>query len=133
MKFQRASCAYCHDRIWGLGRQGFKCIQCKLLVHKKCHKVVRSPCISQQQQQQQQSHLEQQTSERNGEQQQLDSPQSSPPTHLEDDTTEASTVEDHAYRNRKYFCFCFFLSFFFRSLLPHICQKPYTNPPIILI
>lgn len=97
---RRASCAYCHDRIWGLGRQGFKCIQCKLLVHKKCHKVVRSPCISQQQQQQQQSHLEQQTSERNGEQQQLDSPQSSPPTHLEDDTTEASTVEDHAYRNR---------------------------------
>ncbi|XP_051164524.1 atypical protein kinase C isoform X1 [Leptopilina boulardi] len=95
---RRASCAYCHDRIWGLGRQGFKCIQCKLLVHKKCHKVVRSPCISQQQQQQ--PHLEQQTSERNGEQQQLESPQSSPPTHLEDDTTEASTIEDHAYRNR---------------------------------
>lgn len=42
--FQRAFCAYCHDRIWGLGRQGFKCIQCKLLVHKKCHKLVQKPC-----------------------------------------------------------------------------------------
>lgn len=42
--FQRAFCAYCQDRIWGLGRQGFKCIQCKLLVHKKCHKLVSKPC-----------------------------------------------------------------------------------------
>lgn len=41
---QRAFCAFCQDRIWGLGRQGFKCIQCKLLVHKKCHKLVQKPC-----------------------------------------------------------------------------------------
>ncbi|XP_075169182.1 protein kinase C iota type isoform X6 [Haematobia irritans] len=41
---RRAFCAYCQDRIWGLGRQGFKCIQCKLLVHKKCHKLVKKPC-----------------------------------------------------------------------------------------
>ncbi|XP_035714589.1 atypical protein kinase C isoform X2 [Folsomia candida] len=41
---RRAACAYCQDRIWGLGRQGFKCTQCKLLVHKKCHKLVRLPC-----------------------------------------------------------------------------------------
>jgi len=41
---QRAFCAYCNDRIWGLGRQGFKCTQCKLLVHKKCHKLVRILC-----------------------------------------------------------------------------------------
>lgn len=41
---KRAFCAFCHDRIWGLGRQGFKCIQCKLLVHKKCHKLVQKPC-----------------------------------------------------------------------------------------
>ncbi|KAG8236627.1 hypothetical protein J437_LFUL016459 [Ladona fulva] len=41
---RRAFCAFCQDRIWGLGRQGFKCIQCKLLVHKKCHKLVRRPC-----------------------------------------------------------------------------------------
>lgn len=43
---RRAFCAYCRDRIWGLGRQGFKCIQCKLLVHKKCHKAVQSPCTN---------------------------------------------------------------------------------------
>lgn len=41
---QRAFCAYCQDRIWGLGRQGFKCVQCKLLVHKKCHKLVKKSC-----------------------------------------------------------------------------------------
>ncbi|XP_041982040.1 atypical protein kinase C isoform X4 [Aricia agestis] len=43
---RRAFCAFCQDRIWGLGRQGFKCIQCKLLVHKKCHKLVQRPCSS---------------------------------------------------------------------------------------
>lgn len=41
---RRASCAFCHDRIWGLGRQGFKCTQCKLLIHKKCHKLIRVSC-----------------------------------------------------------------------------------------
>ncbi|XP_059470132.1 atypical protein kinase C isoform X3 [Neocloeon triangulifer] len=41
---RRAFCAFCRDRIWGLGRQGFKCNQCKLLVHKKCHKLVQRPC-----------------------------------------------------------------------------------------
>lgn len=41
---RRAFCALCKVRIWGLGRQGFKCIQCKLLVHKKCHKAVNIPC-----------------------------------------------------------------------------------------
>lgn len=46
--FQRAFCAFCQDRIWGLGRQGFKCIQCKLLVHKKCHKLVQKPCSNEQ-------------------------------------------------------------------------------------
>ncbi|XP_068056374.1 protein kinase C iota type isoform X3 [Anomalospiza imberbis] len=40
----RAHCAICTDRIWGLGRQGYKCINCKLLVHKKCHKLVNSEC-----------------------------------------------------------------------------------------
>ncbi|XP_022916909.1 atypical protein kinase C isoform X2 [Onthophagus taurus] len=43
---RKAFCAYCHDRIWGLGRQGFKCIQCKLLVHKKCHKLVHIACTN---------------------------------------------------------------------------------------
>ncbi|KAH9420487.1 hypothetical protein DERP_000913 [Dermatophagoides pteronyssinus] len=39
---RKAFCAFCNDRIWGLGRQGFKCINCKLMVHKKCHKLFRS-------------------------------------------------------------------------------------------
>jgi hypothetical protein len=43
-KQKKAFCTFCHDRIWGLGKQGFKCIQCKLLVHKKCHKLVQRPC-----------------------------------------------------------------------------------------
>ncbi|XP_022106098.1 protein kinase C iota type-like isoform X1 [Acanthaster planci] len=41
---RRALCAYCEDRIWGLGRQGYKCVDCKLLVHKKCHRLVKQPC-----------------------------------------------------------------------------------------
>uniref|UniRef100_A0A8C3RRK2 Protein kinase C iota type n=1 Tax=Chelydra serpentina TaxID=8475 RepID=A0A8C3RRK2_CHESE len=41
---RRAHCAICTDRIWGLGRQGYKCINCKLLVHKKCHKLVNIEC-----------------------------------------------------------------------------------------
>ncbi len=41
---RKAHCAYCRDRIWGLGRQGFKCTQCKLLIHKKCHKLLRVVC-----------------------------------------------------------------------------------------
>lgn len=41
---QGALCAYCLDRIWGLGRQGFKCLECKLMIHKKCHKFVKKPC-----------------------------------------------------------------------------------------
>ncbi|RXG73699.1 Atypical protein kinase C [Armadillidium vulgare] len=45
-RFNRASCAFCKDRIWGLGRQGFKCTQCKLLVHKKCSKLQHIPCSS---------------------------------------------------------------------------------------
>ncbi|XP_043229047.1 atypical protein kinase C-like isoform X1 [Amphibalanus amphitrite] len=44
-RFNRsAACAYCQDRIWGLGRQGFKCTQCKLLIHKKCHKLLKKKC-----------------------------------------------------------------------------------------
>uniref|UniRef100_A0A672PXH4 protein kinase C n=1 Tax=Sinocyclocheilus grahami TaxID=75366 RepID=A0A672PXH4_SINGR len=42
---RRAHCAICTDRIWGLGRQGYKCINCKLLVHKKCHKLVTVECV----------------------------------------------------------------------------------------
>ncbi|XP_015931041.1 atypical protein kinase C [Parasteatoda tepidariorum] len=42
---RRAYCAFCVDRIWGLGRQGFKCVNCKLLVHKKCHKLIKLQCL----------------------------------------------------------------------------------------
>ncbi|KAK0091135.1 hypothetical protein PV326_003684 [Microctonus aethiopoides] len=87
-----AFCAFCQDRIWGLGRQGFKCIQCKLLVHKKCHKVVRKPCLSLQQQQAQ--NTDQQATERNGDQPQLDSPHSNPTVHLDDETTVSPVVEE---------------------------------------
>ncbi|VVC25114.1 Hypothetical protein CINCED_3A000623 [Cinara cedri] len=41
-----AYCAYCKDRIWGLGRQGFRCVQCKLLIHKKCHKLGKKTCTN---------------------------------------------------------------------------------------
>ncbi|RUS76305.1 hypothetical protein EGW08_015929, partial [Elysia chlorotica] len=41
---RRAVCAYCRDRIWGLGRQGFKCINCRVTVHKRCHKLYLHEC-----------------------------------------------------------------------------------------
>ncbi|XP_033125125.1 protein kinase C iota type-like [Anneissia japonica] len=41
---RRAICSICNDRIWGLGRQGFKCTDCKVLVHKRCHKYTKVPC-----------------------------------------------------------------------------------------
>lgn len=41
---QKAYCGHCSERIWGLGRQGYKCINCKLLVHKRCHKHVPLTC-----------------------------------------------------------------------------------------
>ncbi|XP_068700546.1 protein kinase C iota type-like isoform X1 [Montipora foliosa] len=44
-RFSRlAACAFCSDRIWGLGRQGYKCLECKLVVHKKCHKLIKIQC-----------------------------------------------------------------------------------------
>ncbi|XP_034948028.1 atypical protein kinase C isoform X2 [Chelonus insularis] len=93
---RRAFCAFCQDRIWGLGRQGFKCIQCKLLVHKKCHKVVRKPCLTVQQQQSQTDpqSLIKQVTDRNGDQPQPDSPQCSPGANLDDETAEQSVAEE---------------------------------------
>lgn len=41
---RRAFCAFCTDRIWGLGRQGFKCVNCRLMIHKKCHKLITLSC-----------------------------------------------------------------------------------------
>uniref|UniRef100_A0A8V0Z5Q9 protein kinase C n=1 Tax=Gallus gallus TaxID=9031 RepID=A0A8V0Z5Q9_CHICK len=41
---RRAYCGQCSERIWGLSRQGYKCINCKLLVHKRCHILVPLTC-----------------------------------------------------------------------------------------
>uniref|UniRef100_A0A8C5X9D7 protein kinase C n=1 Tax=Malurus cyaneus samueli TaxID=2593467 RepID=A0A8C5X9D7_9PASS len=41
---RRAYCGQCSERIWGLRRQGYKCINCKLLVHKRCHILVPLTC-----------------------------------------------------------------------------------------
>lgn len=41
---QRAYCGQCSERIWGLARHGYKCINCKLLVHKRCHVLVPLTC-----------------------------------------------------------------------------------------
>ncbi|CAJ0577920.1 unnamed protein product, partial [Mesorhabditis spiculigera] len=41
---RRIQCAYCHDYVWGIGRQGFRCVDCKICVHKKCHRLVGGPC-----------------------------------------------------------------------------------------
>ncbi|XP_059164218.1 protein kinase C iota type-like isoform X3 [Physella acuta] len=41
---RKAACAFCQDRIWGLGRQGFKCINCRVTVHKRCHKLYKKIC-----------------------------------------------------------------------------------------
>jgi len=35
-RFQMAYCEKCEDRIWGLGRQGYRCEACKMIVHKRC-------------------------------------------------------------------------------------------------
>ncbi|CAK9295912.1 unnamed protein product [Gordionus sp. m RMFG-2023] len=43
---RKAICVLCSDRIWGLGRQGLKCLNCKLLIHKKCHKFVKITCTN---------------------------------------------------------------------------------------
>eukprot|EP00794_Sanderia_malayensis_P015088 gene15088-16644_t len=39
-----ATCEICNDMIWGLGRQGARCLTCKITVHKKCHRFVTLEC-----------------------------------------------------------------------------------------
>ncbi|XP_056654686.1 mucin-16-like isoform X2 [Monodelphis domestica] len=41
---RRAYCGQCSERLWCLRRQGYKCIDCKLLVHKGCHILVSQTC-----------------------------------------------------------------------------------------
>jgi hypothetical protein len=49
-----ALCKVCMDRIWGLGRQGYKCLECKIMVHKRCHKYINLQCCEVLEQHQQQ-------------------------------------------------------------------------------
>ncbi|KAK6054075.1 kinase domain protein [Cooperia oncophora] len=41
---RRIQCFICNDYIWGIGRQGYRCADCRLCVHKKCHRLVRTSC-----------------------------------------------------------------------------------------
>ncbi|XP_057606182.1 protein kinase C zeta type isoform X3 [Hippopotamus amphibius kiboko] len=41
---RRAYCGQCSERIWGLARQGYRCVRCRLLVHKRCHVLVPPTC-----------------------------------------------------------------------------------------
>uniref|UniRef100_A0A286XJE7 protein kinase C n=1 Tax=Cavia porcellus TaxID=10141 RepID=A0A286XJE7_CAVPO len=41
---KHANCAVCSDPTGGFGRKAYKCMHCKILVHKKCHALVRVPC-----------------------------------------------------------------------------------------
>ncbi|CAJ0607063.1 unnamed protein product [Cylicocyclus nassatus] len=41
---RRVQCYICHDYIFGIGRQGYRCADCRLCVHKKCHRLVRTAC-----------------------------------------------------------------------------------------
>uniref|UniRef100_H0VUM6 protein kinase C n=1 Tax=Cavia porcellus TaxID=10141 RepID=H0VUM6_CAVPO len=41
---KHANCAVCSDPTGGFGCKAYKCMHCKILVHKKCHALVRVPC-----------------------------------------------------------------------------------------
>lgn len=41
---RHALCKVCNDRIWGLGRQGYKCLECKIMVHKRCYRFISQHC-----------------------------------------------------------------------------------------
>eukprot|EP00043_Microstomoeca_roanoka_P030322 m.25866 g.25866 ORF g.25866 m.25866 type:complete len:536 (-) comp9939_c0_seq1:303-1910(-) len=41
---QPTFCAHCKEFMWGLGKQGYECISCKLALHKRCHEKVLASC-----------------------------------------------------------------------------------------
>ncbi|EGD72478.1 AGC/PKC/ETA protein kinase [Salpingoeca rosetta] len=41
---QPTFCAHCKEFMWGLGKQGYECLNCKLTLHKRCHEKVLAAC-----------------------------------------------------------------------------------------